>query len=121
MPDIGGGGITNIGKPAEYYEIIDRNKVNSTKRTSASDKVAPTSQVYPNRFNKVLDTQKAANTAPIKIKNPTNSRVARAQNALEAQTARAKASVKPTQADMDSLISASGLTNNQINQLIGEG
>ena len=26
MSGIGPGGITNIGKPAEYYEIIDRNK-----------------------------------------------------------------------------------------------
>ena len=121
MPGIGGGGITNVGKPVEYYEIIDRNRVNSAKETSASDKAATASSVHPNRFNKVLGAQKAANMAPVKVKNPTNSRVARAQSALNAQIARAKASVKPIQADMDSLINASGLTNNQINQLIGAG
>ncbi len=121
MSGIGPGGVTNVGKPAEYYEIIDRNKVNSVKKSTSSDKAASTSSVNPNRFNEVLGAQKAVNTAPVKVKNPTNFRVARAQNALNAQVARAKASVKPTQADMDSLINASGLTNNQINQLIGAG
>lgn len=121
MPGIGPGGITNVGKPAEYYEIIDRNRVNSAKEASASGKAASTSSLHPNRFNEVLGAQKAANAAPVKVKNPTNSRVARAQNALNAQVAKAKTSVKPTQADMDSLINASGLTNNQINQLIGAG
>lgn len=121
MSGIGPGGITNIGKPAEYYEIIDRNKVNSAKGAAASDKASTTSQVHPNEFNKILGAQKAANSSQIKGKNPTNSRATRAQNALEAQIAREKASVRPTQADMDALISASGLTNDQVNQLMGAG
>lgn len=43
MPGIGGGGITNVGKPAEYYGIIDRNRVNSAKEAPASDKAAAAS------------------------------------------------------------------------------
>ena len=112
MSNIGGGGALNVGKPVEYYKIIDSNKIDSAKKTSASTS---------SKFNKILESQRGANTASVKKNNFTNSKITRAQNALEMQIAREKASVKPTRDDMDSLISASGLTNDQINQLIGTG
>ena len=119
MPGIGGGGVTNVGKPAEYYEIIDRNKINSAKESSSSDGVAKPSSVHPNKFGKVLGVQRAINEKQVKAKNSVNSRVSRVQLALDKQVARSKASIKPTRRDMNSLISASGLTNDQVNQLMG--
>lgn len=121
MPGIGGGGVANVGKPAEYYEIIDRNKVNSARSPSSSDEVASPSSVHPNKFSKVLDAQRAISEKQVKAKNSFNSRASKAQLALDKQLARSKASVKPTQRDMNSLISASGLTNDQVKQLMWDG
>ncbi len=122
MPGIGGGGVVNVGKPAEYYEIIDRSKANSAKEaSSSSDGVAKPSSVHPNKFGKVLGAQRAINEKQVQANNSANSRVNRAQLALDKQVAKSKASVKPTRSDMNSLIKASGLTNDQVNQLMGSG
>lgn len=121
MPGIGGGGVANVGKPAEYYQVIDRGKVNSSRDASSSGEVSGSSSVHPNKFGKVLGAQRALNEKQVKARNSVDSRVSRAQLALDKQVARSKASIKPTRADMDSLISASGLTNEQVKQLMGSG
>lgn len=121
MPGIGGGGVANVGKPAEYYEVIDRGKVNSSKEIPSSGEVAKSSTTHPNKFGKVLSTQRALNEKQVKARSSVDSRVSRAQLALDKQVARSKASIKPTRADMNSLINASGLTNDQVNQLMGSG
>ncbi len=117
MSDIGGGGVANVGKPVEYYKIIDQRKADSVK-TGADLKVSQPGK--PNTFSKVLNNQAGSNKK-LDLKSGVNLRVDRAKAALEAQTAKSKASLKPTQADMDSIINASGLTSDQVSQLLGSG
>ena len=102
MPGIGGGGVVNVGKAPEYYKVIDQGKTEK-----------PSAVLNPNKFSKILDSNN--------LKGAMNSRVARAKEALEAQSARDKASAVPSRADIDSMIKASGLTSDQVGQLMGGG
>jgi hypothetical protein len=118
MSDIVGGGVANVGKPVEHYKIIDQRRADSVK-TGSDLSVSQTGK--PNNFSKVLDANRVGSSKKLDLKSGVYSRVDRAKAALEAQTAKSKASLKPTQADMDSMINASGLTSDQVSQLLGSG
>jgi hypothetical protein len=112
---IGGGGVSNIGKPANYYEIIDKGKTDAAGKSSEK---LDTKSINPNRFGKVLDARKSFDNKNV-LNEAGNSRAEKVRSALNKQAAKMEASVKASKVDMDALIKSSGLTSDQVSEILG--
>jgi hypothetical protein len=112
---IGGGGVLNVDRPANYYKVIDQRKVDAGAKSSEGLK---SQSVNFNRFGKMVEARKSIHNRSVS-NEVSNSRAEKIRSALNLQVAKMDASVKPTKVDMDALIKTSGLTSDQVSEFLG--